>query len=263
MNIYMSQHSQGISIIPITGIPEIKPGDDLIKTVIDTLFKQDTSIMNGDIIVFAQKIVSKAEGRIVRLSEISPFPFAITMGKELGKDPRMIEVILGETKRIVKMGSGRLNKGRLIVETRHGIICANAGIDASNVSGGDTVTLLPLDPDESAKRLVEGFKKELGVEVAVIITDTVGRPWRDGLTEIAIGCWGMKPLKDYRGKADSKGYELKATLIAIADEIAGAAGLVMGKTDSIPVVIVRGYSYEPGGMGAKELIRKPEEDLFR
>jgi coenzyme F420-0:L-glutamate ligase/coenzyme F420-1:gamma-L-glutamate ligase len=151
----------------------------------------------------------------------------------------------------------------LIVETKHGIICANAGIDASNVSGGDTVTLLPINPDESARKLAQGFKEKLGVEVAIIITDTVGRPWRQGLTEIAIGCWGMEPLKDYRGQSDLKGYKLSATLLAVADEIAGAAGLVMGKNDSAPVVIVRGYPYEPGGTGAKELIRKPEDDLFR
>ncbi len=253
-----------ISIMPITGIPEIRPGNDLVKILADAVFKQDISIINGDIIVFAQKIISKAEGRIVKLHEVSPSSFAITVASELDKDPRIIEVILGETKRIVRMEQGRLDKGgKLIVETRGGIVCANAGVDASNVSGGGMVTLLPLDPDASARRLVEGFKEELGVEVAVIITDTVGRPWREGLTEIAIGCWGMKPLKDYKGQLDSKGYELKATVPAIVDEIAGAAGLVMGKTDSIPVVIVRGYPYEPGGEGAKELIRNAEDDLFR
>lgn len=252
-----------ISIIPITGIPEIRPGNDLVKIVADAVFKQDISIINGDIIVFAQKIISRAEGRVVKLREVHPSSFAIMVASELDKDPHIIEVILGETKRIVKMDRGRLSKGRLIVETRSGITCANAGVDASNVSGGGMVTLLPLDPDASAKRLVEGLKEELGINVAVIITDTVGRPWREGLTEIAIGCWGMKPLKDYKGQGDSKDYELKATVIAVADEIAGAAGLVMGKTDSVPVVIVRGYSYEPGDMGVKELIRSQEDDLFR
>ncbi len=254
----MSLQHNTISVIPIPGIPEINPGDDLINIVSDAFFKQDISIVNGDIIVFAQKIISKAEGRIVKLSEITPSTFAIKFAKEWNKDPRMVEVVLSESKRIVKM-----DKGRLIAETKHGIICANAGVDASNVSGGDTVTVLPIDPDQSAKKLAEGFKEKLGVEVAVIITDTVGRPWRDGLTEIAIGCWGMKPLKDYRTKLDLKGYELKATLIAVADEIAGAAGLVMGKSDSVPVVVVRGYALEIGGKGAGELIRKPEDDLFR
>ncbi|MGH7791557.1 MAG: coenzyme F420-0:L-glutamate ligase [Thermodesulfobacteriota bacterium] len=254
----MSAYPSPISIIAITGIPEIIPGDDLITIVADALFKQDITIIKGDIIVFAQKIISKAEGRIVKLSDVSPSSFAIKFASDWDKDPRMVEVVLCETKRIVKMG-----QGKLIAETKEGIICANAGIDASNVSGGDKVTLLPINPDESAKKLAEGFKEKLGVEVAVIITDTVGRPWRQGLTEIAIGCWGMEPLKDYRGQSDLKGYKLSATLLAVADEIAGAAGLVMGKNDSAPVVIVRGYPYEPGGTGAKELIRKPEDDLFR
>jgi coenzyme F420-0:L-glutamate ligase/coenzyme F420-1:gamma-L-glutamate ligase len=254
----MSAYPSPISIIAITGIPEIIPGDDLITIVADALFKQDITIIKGDIIVFAQKIISKAEGRIVKLSDVSPSSFAIKFASDWDKDPRMVEVVLCETKRIVKMG-----QGKLIAETKDGIICANAGIDASNVSGGDKVTLLPINPDESARRLAQGFKEKLGVEVAIIITDTVGRPWRQGLTEIAIGCWGMEPLRDYRGQSDLKGYKLSATLLAVADEIAGAAGLVMGKNDSAPVVIVRGYPYEPGGTGAKELIRKPEDDLFR
>lgn len=259
----MSSSINSVSIIPVIGIPEIQPGDNLVSVVIEATRKNNISIISGDIIVFAQKIVSKSEGRIVKLSDVSPSSFAISLGKTLHKDPRIMEVILGETKRIVKMDREESCKGRFIVETHIGVICANAGIDASNVSGGDTITLLPVDPDTSARKLVEGFKKELGVEVAVVITDTVGRPWRQGLTEIAIGCWGMKPLKDYKGQKDSKGYELRATVLAIADEIAGAAGLVMGKTDSIPVAIVRGYRYEPGGKGARELIRNPEEDLFR
>ena len=254
----MSAYPSPISIIAITGIPEIIPGDDLITIVAYALFKQDITIIKGDIIVFAQKIISKAEGRIVKLSDVSPSSFAIKFASDWDKDPRMVEVVLRETKRIVKMG-----QGKLIAETKDGIICANAGIDASNVSGGDKVTLLPINPDESARKLAQGFKEKLGVEVAIIITDTVGRPWRQGLTEIAIGCWGMEPLRDYRGQSDLKGYKLSATLLAVADEIAGAAGLVMGKNDSAPVVIVRGYPYEPGGTGAKELIRKPEDDLFR
>lgn len=254
----MSSHQQAITIIPVTGIPEIKPNDDLIRLLTEAALKQDISIANGDIIVFAQKIISKAEGRIVKLSDVSPSSFAIKFASDWDKDPRMVEVVLRETKRIVKM-----DQGKLIAETKDGIICANAGIDASNVSGGDKVTLLPINPDESAKKLAQGFKEKLAVEVAIIITDSVGRPWREGLTEIAIGCWGMEPLKDYRGQSDLKGYKLSATLLAVADEIAGAAGLVMGKNDSVPVVIVRGYTYEPGGVGAMELIRKPEDDLFR
>ncbi len=175
----------------------------------------------------------------------------------------MIEVILSETTKIIKMDQRKPEKGRLIVETRGGVISANAGVDASNVSGGDKVTLLPIDSDESADKLARGFNLSLGFDVAVIITDTVGRPWRDGLVDIAIGCSGIKALKDYRGESDSKGFELNATVMAVADEVASAAGLLMEKADSVPVVIVRGYKYDTKGVGAKELIRNPEEDLFR
>jgi coenzyme F420-0:L-glutamate ligase/coenzyme F420-1:gamma-L-glutamate ligase len=172
-------------------------------------------------------------------------------------------VILSETTKIIKMDQRKPEKGRLIVETRGGVISANAGVDASNVSGGNMVTLLPIDSDKSADKLADGFKEKLGVYVAIIITDTVGRPWRDGLVDIAIGCSGIKALKDYRGETDSKGFELNATVMAVADEIASAAGLLMEKTDSVPVVLVKGYKYESGGRGAKELIRNPEDDLFR
>jgi coenzyme F420-0:L-glutamate ligase/coenzyme F420-1:gamma-L-glutamate ligase len=212
-----------ISIIPLLGIPEIRPGDDLVKIVIDAAFNQDISIQDKDILVFAQKVVSKSEGRIVKIKDVSPSP----------------------------------------LENTKGIVCANAGVDISNISGGEEVTLLPDNPDQSAVRLVEGFRGELGIEVAVIITDTVGRPWREGLVQIAIGCYGISPLKDYRGKEDSKGYGLHATVLAVADEISGAAGLVMGKTEGVPVVIVRGYDYEKGTEGAKKLLRNPDNDLFR
>lgn len=258
LDVQGTQMPNSITIIPIFGLPEIKPGDKLVKMVIDAAFKQDVTIEDRDIFVFAQKIVSKSEGRIVKVSEISPSPFAVETGKLLDKDPRIVEIILGESRRIVKM-----DRGRLIVENTKGIICANAGVDMSNVSGGDEATLLPEDPDESAKRFVEGFKKELGLDVAVIITDTVGRPWREGLVQIAIGCYGISPLKDYRGKKDSKGYDLRATALAVADEISSAAGLVMGKTEGVPVAIVRGYEYEKSTEGTKRLLRNPENDLFR
>lgn len=252
-----------ISIIPVRGIPEINPGDDLVKLVALAVKEQGLSIRDGDILVFAQKIISKAEGRIVRLSDVEPSPFALALSKEVSKDPRLVEVILGETTKIIKMDQRKPEKGRLIVETRGGVISANAGVDASNVSGGDSVTLLPVDSDESAEKLALRFKETTGVDVAVIITDTVGRPWREGLVEIAIGCIGMKPLRDLRGKEDSKGLVLIATVMAVADEIASAAGLVMEKTDAIPAVIVRGYEFEKGRGGAREIIRKPEDDLFR
>ena len=247
-----------ISIIPLFGLPAIEPGDNLIKMVIDAAFKQDIVIQDGDILVFAQKIVSKSEGRIVKVEDVSPSPFSISASKLLDKDPRFVEIILRESQRIVRM-----DKGRLIVENTQGIVCANAGVDVSNVSGGEEVTLLPSNSDESAKGFTEGFKNELGLDVAVIITDTVGRPWREGLVQIAIGCYGINPLKDYRGKEDSRGYDLRATVLAVADEISSAAGLVMGKTEGVPVVIVRGYDYERSTEGAKKLLRNPNNDLFR
>ena len=252
-----------ISIIPLRGIPEIKPGADLVGIVSRTASERGLSFLDGDILVFAQKIISKAEGRIVELSKVQPSPFALTLSKEVSKDPHLVEVILSETTKIIKMDQRKPEKGRLIVETRGGVISANAGVDASNVSGGDSVTLLPLDSDESAKKLAEGLAKIVGAEIAVIITDTVGRPWRDGLVDIAIGCSGIRPLQDLRGMKDSRGLELSATVMAAADEIASAAGLAMGKNDAVPVVIIRGYPYERGEGSAREIIRSPEEDLFR
>jgi coenzyme F420-0:L-glutamate ligase/coenzyme F420-1:gamma-L-glutamate ligase len=247
-----------ILIIPVLGLPEIKPGDNLVRAVIDASVKQGLNFKDKDVLVFAQKVVSKSEGRIVKIGDVSPSSFALETGKLLDKDPRIVEIILGESRRIVKM-----DRGRLIVENSQGVICANAGVDMSNVSGGMEATLLPEDPDKSARTLAEGFKKELGLGLAVIITDSVGRPWRDGLTQIAIGCYGLSPLKDYRGKKDSKGYDLHATVLAVADEISSAAGLVMGKTEGVPVVVVRGYEYERSTEGAKRLLRSPDNDLFR
>lgn len=259
----MPESRRSISIIPVTNIPEIKPDDDLVKIVLEAASDSGLSIEGGDVLVFAQKIISKAENRIVDLNNVSPSPYAHTLSKEVSKDPRLIEVILSETTKIIKMDQRKPEKGRLIVETRGGVISANAGVDASNVSGGNMVTLLPIDSDKSADKLADGFKDKLRVDVAIIITDTVGRPWRDGLVDIAIGCSGIKALKDYRGETDSKGFELNATVMAVADEIASAAGLLMEKADSVPVVVVKGYKYESGGRGAKELIRNPEDDLFR
>ncbi len=259
----MTKSTQPISLIPVCGIPEIKPNDDLAEIIYNAATDSGLILEQGDIFVVAQKIISKAENRIVDLDKVEPSPFAHTLSKEVSKDPRLIEVILSETTKIIKMDQRKPEKGRLIVETRGGVISANAGVDTSNVSGGDMVTLLPIDSDKSADILAEGFKEKLGFEVAVIITDTVGRPWRDGLVDIAIGCSGIKALKDYRGETDSKGFELNATVMAVADEIASAAGLLMEKAESVPVIIVRGYGYEAKGKGAKELIRNPEDDLFR
>ncbi len=252
-----------LSIIPVPGIPEINPGDDLVQILYSAAQEAGISIEEGDVIVFAQKVVSKAEGRIVDLNDVEPSPFAEAVAKNFGKDPRLVEVIFSETTKIIRMDQRKPDKGRLIVETRGGIISANAGVDASNVSGGDHVTLLPVDSDESAKKLAEGIRRVFGVEAAVVITDTVGRPWRDGLVDIAIGCHGIKALRDLRGGRDAKGLVLIATVMADADELASAAGLVMEKSSSVPVVIIRGHEYQKGGTGARELIRDPEEDLFR
>ena len=258
----MTKTAQQISLIPIKGIPEIQPNDDLAAIIDNATTESGLTIEQGDILVVAQKIISKAENRITDLNDITPSPYAHMLSKEVSKDPRLIEVILSETTKIIKMDQRKPEKGRLIVETRGGVISANAGVDASNVSGGDMVTLLPIDSDKSADILAADLKDKLGIDVAVIITDTVGRPWRDGLVDIAIGCSGIKALKDYRGETDSKGFELNATVMAIADEIASAAGLLMEKADSVPVIIVHGYDYDTVGSGAKELIRNPEDDLF-
>jgi coenzyme F420-0:L-glutamate ligase/coenzyme F420-1:gamma-L-glutamate ligase len=254
--------TSNIELIPIKGIPEIKEGDNLSQILLDALQSQELELIEKDIIVIAQKIVSKAEGRIVDLNKIKPSSFAEKLGEELLKDPKMVEVILGETRRIVKM-QRKTDTGVLVVENKDGLVLANAGVDASNVSGGNNVTLLPEDSDSSAKKIVEKFKEVLNKDISVIITDTVGRPWREGLTEIAIGSWGINPLKDYRNQKDKEGYELTATLIAIADEIASAAGLLMSKNDSVPVVVVRGYEYDFENVGSKDLIRDPRFDLFR
>lgn len=254
---------RSINLIPINNIPEIKPKDNLAKIIAQTLQKNKIEIMGNDILVIAQKIVSKAENRIINLADVKPTKFAKSVAKETAKDPRLTEVILGETKKIIKMDLRTKDKGRLIVETNHGLILANAGVDTSNVSGGNSVTLLPVDSDKSATRIRNGLKKLLGKEIAVIITDTVGRPWREGLIDIAIGCAGIKGLKNQRGKKDTKGLKLNATVMAIADQIAAAAGLLMQKNNSTPAIIVRGIKVNKRGRGSRELNRKPKEDLFR
>lgn len=259
----MSNETKEIRLIPLPGIPEVKQGDDLAAILWEAITSNGISLEEDDIFVVAQKIVSKAEGRIVDLNDVEPSNFSNSLSKEISKDPRLVEVILSETTKIIKMDQRKPEKGRLIVETRGGVISANAGVDASNVSGGDRVTLLPLDSDESARRLSKGLKAKTGKDTAVIITDTVGRPWRNGLVDIAIGCAGIKALKDYRGERDSKGLELIATEMAVADQVATAAGLLMEKAGSIPVVIVRGFSFDVADSGAAELIRPAEDDLFR
>lgn len=247
-----------IKIIGIKGIPEVEPGDDIADLIIDSVQNQGIKIMDKDIIVVTHKIVSKAEGRLIDLKKINPSDFALKISKRRKKDPRMVEVILREAKRIVRM-----ERGVIIAETRYGFVCANAGVDKSNVKGEDTVSLLPIDPDKSARRIRDEIKRRLSVDVAVVISDTFGRPWREGQTNIAIGVAGLEPMLDYRGKKDSYDYTLKVTAIAMADELASAAELVMGKVGMVPVAIVRGYQYTEKEGSIKSLIRPRSRDLFR
>lgn len=259
----MNKSVQPLQIIPVYGIPEIKPKDNLGQIIASAIKNESLDIKSRDIIVIAQKIVSKAENRIVDLKKVKPSNFAEKLSEEISKDPRLLEVILSETTKIIKMDERVSGKGRLIVETIGGLILANAGVDASNVSGGDRVTLLPLDSDNSAKLIRKQIKLITKKNVAIIISDTVGRPWRNGLLDIAIGCSGINPLRDQRGELDSKGLQLVATEMATADQVACAAGLLMEKAEGIPVVIVRGCNYLSGNKGSSDLIRDPKEDLFR
>jgi coenzyme F420-0:L-glutamate ligase / coenzyme F420-1:gamma-L-glutamate ligase len=245
------------AVIGVEGLPEIRPDDDLARLIVDAAAAQGTPLANGDIVVVGQKVVSKAEGRIVRLADVVPSPIATAMGAGLGRDPRLLEVILRESRRVVRM-----DRWVVITETHHGWICANAGVDQSNVDP-DCVVLLPEDSDRSARALREDVRARAGVEVGVIITDTFGRPWREGLTNVAIGASAVRPLRSYLGELDPSGRPLTATILAVADELAGAAELVMGKLDRIPVAIVRGLALDPGEEGSKSLIRDPARDLFR
>jgi coenzyme F420-0:L-glutamate ligase/coenzyme F420-1:gamma-L-glutamate ligase len=244
-------------IIGVEGLPEVRPGDDLARLVIDAASAQGTPLERGDILVVGQKIVSKAEGRVVRLAEVTPSPIAAAMAAGLGREPRLLEVILRESRRVVRM-----DRWVVITETHHGWICANAGVDQSNVDA-DCVVLLPEDSDRSARALREDVRRRAGVEVGVIITDTFGRPWREGLTNVAIGTSAVRPLRSYLGELDPSGRPLTATILAVADELAGAAEIVMGKLDRIPLAIVRGLAIDPGEEGSKSLIRDPARDLFR
>jgi coenzyme F420-0:L-glutamate ligase/coenzyme F420-1:gamma-L-glutamate ligase len=250
--------SSEIRLIPIRGIPEIRPGDDIGMMIMRSAQKMRLKLSDGDIIAVAQKVVSKAEGRLVNLESVTPSEFANEIGRKQQRDPRLVEVILSESASII-----RSDDRVLITETKHGFVCANAGVDRSNVVGKDWVSLLPVAPDDSALLLKTRLAELLEVNVGVIITDTFGRPWREGLTNVAIGVAGVKPLKDFRGKNDDHGKELSATVLAIADDIAAASGLLMRKTARIPVVLMRGYYFDHGEGGARDMIRPRERDLFR
>ena len=238
------------------GIGEVMAGDDVAALVAAVVSPSD--LEHGDLVVVTQKIVSKAEGRVVALARVEPSPFARQIAETYGKDPRHVEVVLRESRRIVRM-----DHGVLIAETHHGFVCANAGVDASNVPGEETVVLLPVDPDASAERIRQGLARRLGVAVGVIISDTFGRVWRLGQTNVAIGVAGLRPLVSYVGQQDPYGYDLRVTQLAVADEIASAAELVMGKIDAVPVAVVRGLGHLLGEGRAQELVRPAETDLFR
>ncbi|HSP56521.1 MAG TPA: coenzyme F420-0:L-glutamate ligase, partial [Dehalococcoidia bacterium] len=226
-----------VRIIGLTGMPEAKAGDDTARMIIQAAGR-GPGLLEGDVVVVTQKIVSKAEGRVVRLDAVTPSPEAERLATETEKDPRLVELILRESSRIV-----RQRGPVLIAETRHGFVCANAGIDASNVGPEGLVCLLPEDPDRSARTIREAVREAAGVDVAVVISDTFGRPWREGHTNVAVGVAGMLPFADYVGQVDPHGYELKVSTLAVADELAAAAELVMGKLDGVPVAILRGYQY--------------------
>jgi len=247
-----------IRIFGIEGLPEIHQGDDLPALLFARLSSAQFPFLPGDICVVTQKIISKAEGALVDLRTITSSPFAQNLADRIHKDPRLLEVILRESKRIVRM-----DRDIMICETKHGVICANAGVDQSNIPGDHIVSVLPADPDESARKFRQGLQKYFQMDIPVIITDTFGRPWREGLTNVAVGVAGLNPLIDLRGKKDACGYELQKTMIAVADEIGCAAELVMKKRDRIPLAIVRGYAYQKSEDGSQSLLRSPEKDLFR
>jgi coenzyme F420-0:L-glutamate ligase/coenzyme F420-1:gamma-L-glutamate ligase len=246
-----------LRVIGLGGLPDVKPGDDLAALIQEAAERQRVGMATGDVLVVTQKIVSKAEGRVVALSEVEAGAEAVRLAKETEKDPRLAELILRESRRIVRRAGPVV-----ITETRHGFVCANAGIDASNVAEG-TVSLLPEDPDRSASSIRAALRERTGLDVAVVISDTFGRPWREGHTNVAVGVAGMETFADYVGQVDPYGNELRVSTLAVADELAGAAELVMGKLSGVPVAIVRGYDYPKGRGTAQDMVRPPERDLFR
>ncbi|HEY2650624.1 MAG TPA: coenzyme F420-0:L-glutamate ligase [Solirubrobacteraceae bacterium] len=248
-----------LSARALDGLPEITPGDDLARLIADAL--GDQALGASDVLVIAHKVISKSEGRVRTLSEVTPGPRAIELATKLDKDPRLVEVILGESSEVL-----RAAHGVLICVTHHGFVCANAGVDASNVPGEDRVVLLPEDPDRSARQLRARIRELSGAAPAIVITDSFGRAWRTGQCDVAIGCAGVRPLDDWRGRADANGRDLRATVIAVADELAAAADLARAKDRSQPVVWIRDagrYVTADGGPGAVALIRPKTNDLFR
>lgn len=247
-----------IRILPLPVAGEIRRGDSLSEKLVAAAKKAGIHFQDRDILVVKHKVVSKAEGALVALDTIRPSKASRLWARRYGLDARVTELALRESRRVV-----RRKRGVLITETRHGFVCANSGVDVSNVDGGKHAALLPEDPDRAAAGLRRELKKRARVEVAVIVSDSFGRPWREGLTEVAIGVAGLKPLVDYRGRRDSHGYKLHASVDAVADELACAAGLVCGKVSGTPACIIRGFSYRRGNGSARQLIRPAANDLFR
>jgi coenzyme F420-0:L-glutamate ligase/coenzyme F420-1:gamma-L-glutamate ligase len=247
-----------ISLTPLEGMPEVRPGDDLGTLIEAALAAAGIGLEASDILVVTQKVVSKAEGRVVELATVEPRPEAVEWAERWGKDARQVELVLRESVEILRMAPG----GLIIARTRHGLVCANAGVDLSNVGSGDVATLLPVDPDASARALRDRLGQVAGARPGVVISDSFGRPWRNGIVNVAIGCAGLEPLVDLRGTPDADGRVMHATVIAVADELASAADLAGGKAGRRPVVLVRGYQH-PGGEGtAAELVMDRAQDLF-
>jgi coenzyme F420-0:L-glutamate ligase/coenzyme F420-1:gamma-L-glutamate ligase len=237
---------------------EVRPGADLAQLLVGAAARAERSIRPDDVVVVAQKVISKAEGRLVSLADVHPSTFALQLAATHQRDARFVELVLRESRRIVRM-----ERGIMITETHHGFVCANAGIDLSNVSGGDVACLLPTDPDGSALALRSRLQELTGFAPGIVISDTFGRPWRVGATNVALGIAGLDPIRSHIGEQDSYGYELRATEIAIADELAAAAELVMGKTDRRPFVLIGGSGAVGGSGSARQIVRDPASDLFR
>lgn len=244
-----------VTLLPLENLPEISSGDDLVSL----LARARPALQIGDILVVTQKVVSKAEGRVIRLDTVEPSRRALEIASSMDKEPALVELILQESQEII-----RQERGVLISRTHHGFICANAGIDLSNVDGGQSACLLPKDPDGSARALYEGVRKKLGFAVPVLISDSFGRPWRQGITNITLGSWGLEPLLDYRGQLDAQGLEMKATVTAVADSLAAATELVVGKSTGAGASIVRGYRYQPSeSVGFLSTLRPWEQCFFQ
>jgi coenzyme F420-0:L-glutamate ligase/coenzyme F420-1:gamma-L-glutamate ligase len=247
-----------ISLLAVEGIPEVVPGDDLAALIAAALAAGGIGLEAGDVAVVTQKVVSKAEGRVVELASVTPREEARAWAERWGKDPRQVELVLRESAEVLRMAPG----GLIISRTRHGFVCANAGVDLSNVGGGEVATLLPVDPDASARGLRDGLRALTGQSPAIVISDSFGRPWRNGIVNVAIGCAGLEPLVDLRGTADADGRVMHSTVIAVADEVASAADLAGGKVAGRPVVLVRGWEHVAREGAAAALVMDRELDLF-